>query len=184
MASADDHAIAEAVIGGDRDAFRSLVEREADIVFRICYRVLRHPQEAEDAAQETFLSAYRALPTYRGEGSLRAWLARIATRHALRRRQGRGSSEPLEPLEGTVIDESREARPLQAALDGERRDELLSSVAALPDPLREVVVLKYFAELTLVEIADSTHRPVGTVKTHLHRALERLRRQFPEGAAS
>ena len=73
-----------AITSGDRDAFATLVEREALMVYRVCYRVLGTVSDAEDAAQETFVQAYRALATFRGEGSRTGWLRRIATRQALR----------------------------------------------------------------------------------------------------
>src|SRR5574337_471527 len=74
-----DAELVEAITAGDRDAFRVIVEREAALVFRCCYRVLGDVAEAEDAAQEAFVLGFRALGTYRGSGSLSAWLARIAT---------------------------------------------------------------------------------------------------------
>ena len=80
----DDRATAEAVLAGDRDAFRRLVDREGPAVVRACYRILGDIHEAEDAAQEAFVTAYRSLPSWRGDGPFGAWLTRIAVRIALR----------------------------------------------------------------------------------------------------
>ena len=178
--SVDDRAIVDGVRAGDPDAVRALVERDGEVVYRTCYRILGRADEAEDAAQETCLSAYRAIGTYRGEGPVRAWRARIATRSALTRREQRRETAPLEPNAYQVPDRSPEADPAGAALADERRRLLLERVTALPEPYREVVALTYFADLPLSQVAEVTQRPLGTVKTHLHRALERLRRSLAE----
>src|SRR6476469_4379573 len=80
----DERAIVAAVLAGDRDAFRRLVEREADALVRACQRVLGDHAEAEDGAQEAFVTAYRSLASWRGEGTFGAWLTRIGIRLALR----------------------------------------------------------------------------------------------------
>ncbi|MBA3777839.1 MAG: sigma-70 family RNA polymerase sigma factor [Chloroflexi bacterium] len=169
----DEGATVRAAAQGDREAFRILMERHAEIVYRVCYRVLTDPQEAEDATQETFLTAYRSLNTFRGEGTLRGWLSRIASRRSLARRARRRDAVPLEAV--SELPDRAQADPVDAALTAERRQALLREVADLPDQQREVITLSYFAELSLSEIAAATGRPLGTVKTHLHRGLERLR---------
>jgi len=80
---------------------------------------------------------------------------------------------PLEAV--SELPDRAEGDPVDAALISERRQALLREVADLPDQQREVITLSYFAELSLSEIATATGRPLGTVKTHLHRGLERLR---------
>ena len=178
----DDQALVDAVLAGDRDAFATVVQREGDVILRISYRILRDLAEAEDATQETFVAAFLALPTYRGEGSLRAWLSRIATRQALRKRATRPSTTRRDAVTETLPDDRSDTRPENAALAGERRDALVRSLDELPTAHRDIVILKYFGGLTLTEIADATGRPLGTVKTHLHRALERLRSMTVEGS--
>ena len=81
----DDRALIDALLSGDRRAFEVLVERETRTVYRACLRILGRPHDAEDVTQESFVAAYRAIGTYRGEGSLQGWLLRIATRQAFRR---------------------------------------------------------------------------------------------------
>jgi RNA polymerase sigma-70 factor (ECF subfamily) len=179
----DDRALVEAVIAGDQDAFRRLVERETGSVFRVCYRVLGRVHDAQDATQETFVIAYRALPTYRGDGSLAAWLARIATRQALRtasRRTETASLDAETPADGSghAID------PVSELVEAERAGAIRAAVARLPEPYREVVVLRFFAELSLGEISIATGRPLGTVKSHLHRGLARLRDRLGVEAAA
>jgi RNA polymerase sigma-70 factor (ECF subfamily) len=168
----DDRGLVDAVLAGDRDAFRLLVEREQVAVYRACLRILGRPHDAEDVAQESFVIAYRSLGTYRGEGPLGGWLMRIATRQAFRRLgQRREASElsPELPIGAPGSD------PLAVTLAGERQREVRLAVAGLNEPYREVVALRFFGELTLEEIASTTRRPLNTVKTHLRRGLERLR---------
>ena len=187
---ADDAAVVEAILAGDADAFRTLVDREAAAVIRACHRILGDLGEAEDVAQEAFVTAYRSLGSWRAEGPFGAWLSRIAVRLAIRqatRRRtvawvspgagGDGSSD--DPVARLRSDGS--ADPEGLMLRGERQLAVRNAVAALDEPYREVVALRFFAERSLDEIATLTGRPLGTVKTHLHRGLIRLRGQFAEG---
>jgi RNA polymerase sigma-70 factor, ECF subfamily len=180
----DDRALVEAVTSGDRDAFRRVVETESPSVFRICYRILGVAQEAEDAAQESFVIAYRSIDTYRGEGSLGAWVARIAARQAFRRLGQRREVVSLDLTAERAGPASHEADPLGRALDAERDLAVRAAVSTLPDPYREVVALRFFGELSLAEIAALTERPLGTVKTHLRRGLARLRETLGEEVAA
>ena len=168
----DDRGLVDAILDGDRDAFRLLVEREQVAVYRACLRILGRPHDAEDVAQESMVMAYRALGTYRGDGPLGGWLLRIATRQAFRRLGQRRETMEL-PLE--LPSATPGFDPVTITLAGERQREVRLAVAALREPYREVVALRFFAELSLDEIASVTRRPLNTVKTHLRRGLERLR---------
>ena len=170
----DDLQLVQAITSGDREAFRSLVEREQTPVFRTSYRVLGRVADAEDVTQETFVIAYRSIGTYRGEGSLGAWLGRIATRQALRRLSQRRDAISIDGP-GATVAASGGMDPLGQAIAAERSARIRSAVSALSEPYRETVALRFFAELSLAEIAEQTGRPLGTVKTHLHRGLARLR---------
>ena len=133
--------------------------------------------EAEDVAQEAFVIAYRSLGTWRGEGTLGAWIARIAVRLAVRRAARRrpvawiGATDPasVEQTAGQAPD------PARLALAREHHAAVRAAVAGLDEPYRETVALRFFAERSLAEIAALTGRPIGTVKTHLHRGLLKLR---------
>jgi len=170
----DDRALVDAVLAGDRFAFGHLVERETRSVYRACLRILGRQHDAEDVTQESFVAAYRALRTYRGEGSLRAWLLRIATRQSFRRLSQRRATVDLDAIPAPRLADAS-SEPTRVVIDLESRREVQEAVAALPDPYREVVALRFFADLSLAEVADATGRPLNTVKTHLRRGLERLR---------
>jgi DNA-directed RNA polymerase specialized sigma24 family protein len=131
----DERAIVDAVLRGDREAFRGLVEREADGLVRACARVLGDHAEAEDAAQEAFVTAYRSLASWRGEGPFGAWLTRIGIRVALRMASRRrtvawrhpGGERPTRASATDVLDAA--ARAAAQAAD---RDALAAS--PLTDP--------------------------------------------------
>jgi RNA polymerase sigma-70 factor (ECF subfamily) len=176
----DDRTLVDTIIAGDREAYRSLVERESTTVFRCCYRVLGHVEDAEDVAQEAFVTAYRSLASWRGDGPIRAWLAQIATRQALRAatRRTRASSLDVTGAEGGSIERIELAEtpdPSAALTAADTAAQVRDAVMDLPDPYRETIALRYFAELSIDEIARALDRPVGTVKVHVHRGLERLR---------
>ena len=182
-----------AVLAGDRDAFRPLLERESATVVRICHRVLGNLPDAEDAAQEAFVTAYRALGTWRGDGPFGAWLGRIAARVALRQAKRRGALRELTWIEppgaagGPNAGSPLRAHPdlgggrpapddpIGLILRSERATVVRSALAELEEPYRETLALRFFAELSIAEIAAQTGRPVPTVKTHLRRGLLRLR---------
>jgi len=136
------------------------------------------------------VTAYRSLASWRGDGPFGAWLTRIAVRIALRQVGKRravawldlstaadGSSGDAASAAATSAAMGAVARtdPSLLAIRAERASDVRLAVAALPEPYREVVVLRFFSELSLEEIARQTERPLGTVKTHLHRGLIRLR---------
>jgi RNA polymerase sigma-70 factor, ECF subfamily len=178
--STEQIAWSRALANGDERAFELLVERESPRVFRTCYRVLGRIDEAEDATQEAFVLAYRALGTFRGDGHPAAWLMRIATREAWRRaaqrRRQRAGIAALDEASlatmGTGVD------PVAEAIRTEERERVRQAVGCLPEPYREVISLRFFGELSLLEVCAATGRPEGTVKAQLHRGLQRLQAQL------
>jgi RNA polymerase sigma-70 factor (ECF subfamily) len=157
--------------------FREFVDRHATPVLRICYRILGRLDEAEDAAQETFVLAYRARATYRGDGTTDAWIARIATRESWRRHaQLTKRATRIRPLdEATAAHPHTSMDPADEAVTAERGAAVRDAVARLPEPYREVVTLRYFADLSPASIAAVVQRPEGTVRAQLHRGLGRLK---------
>jgi RNA polymerase sigma-70 factor (ECF subfamily) len=175
-----DRRLVDAVLAGDDDAFRVLVERESSNVIGLCRRMLGDPYEAEDVAQEAFLRAYRSLPTFRGDGPFGAWVWRIALRMALARLKQRPADLQADPTraEGWLEVPEAESDPAGGLLGEEQRQELLHAISALPESQRRVVALRFHSEQSLEEISTSTGVPIGTVKSRLHRALAALRHQL------
>ncbi len=154
------------------------MERDAPAVVRSARRILGDGHEAEDVAQEAFVIAYRSLPSWRGEGSLRAWVCRIAVRLAVRRATRRRTMGWIAPDESAVplhAPEDPAEDPALSIVRGDRAARLRAAVLALDEPYREVVALRFFGDRSLQEIAALTGRPLNTVKTHLRRGLERIR---------
>lgn len=170
----DDRALIDAVRAGDRRAFGILVDQETTVIYRACLRILGRPHDAEDVTQESFLIAFRSIGGFRGEGSLRGWLLRIATRQSFRRLGQRRPTADLDAVGEPLLADSR-TDPPRVVVAAEARREIRAAVARLPEPYREVVALRFFGELSLAETAEATGRPLNTVKTHLRRGLERLR---------
>lgn len=171
-----DRHLVDAAIAGDDEAFRVLVEREQANVIAICRRVLRDGAEAEDVAQEAFLQAYRALPTFRGDGAFGAWIGRIATRMAFARlkRPAELRADPTRE-EGWLVDMTDAADPQSLTLSAEDRAEIARSISRLPEAQRRTVAMRFYGDMSLEEIASATGVPKGTVKSRLHRALAALR---------
>jgi RNA polymerase sigma-70 factor (ECF subfamily) len=163
---------------GDLDAFNALVIEHQDLVFNLCYRMLGSRPAAEDAAQEAFIAAWRALPGLRGE-AFRPWLLRIAAngcRDELRRRARRPASSLDEALEAGSP-EPPDAGPLPEAtlLDSEVRARLEAALQELPGEQRLAVVLCDVEGLDYAEIATVMRSSLGTVKSRIARGRSKLR---------
>jgi RNA polymerase sigma factor (sigma-70 family) len=173
---------------GDVEDFNALVRLYEGRIYNLCYRMLGDPDSAADAAQDTFLSAYRNLRSFRG-GSFRSWMLRIATNtcyDALRARKRR----PAISLDMDA-DEDDDASPLQIADTAESptdfalRRELATAIqhglGALPDEQRLILILSDIEGLAYEEIAQITNTNIGTVKSRLSRGRSRLREVLKAG---
>ncbi|MFL5675939.1 MAG: RNA polymerase sigma factor [Chloroflexota bacterium] len=176
-ALANDRHLIDAVLAGDREAFRVFVERESVSVITACSRILRDPTEAQDAAQDTFVQAFEALGSYRGDGPFGAWLRRIAVRVAIAKLAARRDVVVLDELfvdgHGARADEGSDPEAL--ALGVEDRTAIVEAIGTLPADQRDVVLLRFYGDLSLEEISRVTSRPLGTVKSRLARGTARLR---------
>lgn len=181
----DDGALIARCVGGDRDAFSALVVRYQDRIWNAVYQRLGDAHATMDVAQEAFVNAYRALPTYRSEGSFYGWLFTIAMNEVRdhRRKQGRAlDKQSLDAPRGDKL----EGRHVVAAPDdvSAREDEehaeheVRAALAELEDDDARVLVLKDIEGLPYAEIAKLLAWPVGQVKSKVHRARIRLRRKL------
>jgi len=169
------------VVAGDGEAFRQLVERHQRPVYGLLLRMVRVPALAEDLAQETLIKAYRAIGTFDRSRKFSSWLFKIAHNTAIDHlRKNRPPTVPLETTEGERLDplallavpesQSPEAR----ARGRDLAEALQEALMTLRPDYREAVLLRFQQGLPYDEIADILDLPLGTVKTHLHRARKQM----------
>jgi RNA polymerase sigma-70 factor (ECF subfamily) len=174
----EDERLVRACQGGEREAFSGLVERYQRDVYRLCYRYVNNHHDANDMAQEAFLKAFRALPSFRGDSSFSTWLYRIAVNTCLNFRQSRRA--PYEPLSEELPDLTP---PVALSIEeGERAASVRAAVAKLPEKQRATLILKLYHELTHEEVARILGSSVGTVKANLFHALNNLRKTLAGSA--
>ncbi|HEY2938492.1 MAG TPA: sigma-70 family RNA polymerase sigma factor [Gaiellaceae bacterium] len=174
-ASRREQELVERAKRGDVDAYETLLLEHERFAYRMAYLITRDAGDAEDALQDAFLKAYRALGRFRHGAAFRPWLLKIVTNEARTRSRSRrrhaaiasraGEREPPAPLE---------ASPESALLSDEMRHRLLAAVDRLPEKLRAVVTCRYLLELSEEETAAMLGIRRGTVKSRLSRALEKL----------
>jgi RNA polymerase sigma-70 factor (ECF subfamily) len=159
---------------GDQEAFAEIVERHESMVFGLAYRFFNDRPRAEEIAQDVFLQLYRNLDAIESDSHLLFWLRQVTTRRCIdvmrRARLKAVSLDDAEPLHAVP---RGDADPLR-----DRR--LRKFIAELPDVQRTVVTLRYQEDLDPAEICRIVEMPVNTVKSHLHRALQTLRRRLGE----
>lgn len=159
---------------GDQDAFREIVEQYASVTERTA-RVLMQQYsrpEAEDAVQEAWLDAWRGLSRFDLERPFRPWILTLLANRC--RMVARKKSLPTLPYDAHSDVEDSLATELYTV--GKPRDEELEgALTQLEESQRQVIALRFYADLSLEEIAEVTGAPLGTVKSRLHRALARLR---------
>lgn len=187
MSGRDEQAIIAAVLRGDRERYRELVERHHAMLHGLLVRLLADPVLAADIAHETFVRAYGGLEGFRGRSSFSTWLVQIGinlARDELRRRRRRPPTVSLDQrLEdlghcAEPADENRRNDTLDCLCRQESDRLLLSALARLPLQYREVLTLRYFNDWSFAEIADVTGESVGTLKVRAHRARLMLRDQM------
>ncbi|MCO5099374.1 MAG: RNA polymerase sigma factor [Burkholderiaceae bacterium] len=173
------------VIAGDAQAFRILMQRHNQLLYRTARSIVRNEAEAEDVVQEGWLQAYRALHEFRGDSKLATWLVRIVANEALGRLRGAGRRAEVIPLDTTVdsatfagepnmqVPESE--RPDHLAERGEIRRVLEARIDELPDAFRSVFVLRAVEEMSVDEVAAVLGIPEATVRTRHFRARSMLR---------
>lgn len=167
-----------AVLANRPGAFAGLVREHQRLVWMLVQRLVREPEVARELCQEAFARVARELAGYRFESSLRTWIGRVATSVALRHLERRR-------IETVEFDDSHEAAadtpgPAEQLAHSQAMQRLRDAIDALPPVPRLVVTLFHLEELSIDEVAALTGLKAGTVKSHLHRARERLRHHLTE----
>jgi RNA polymerase sigma-70 factor (ECF subfamily) len=167
----DDDELVRRARSGDREAFGMLVARHQQVAFRTAYAVCGDAAEAEDATQEAFVKAYRALWRFRRGAPWRPWLLRIVANEARNRRRSAGRREHLAA-------QAAAAAPPDPGLPDYTAGELTEALGRLEPPHREVILLRHVLELSEAETAIALGCRRGTVKSRLSRGLARLREEL------
>ena len=170
---------------GDADAFRLLVDRFGDDLFRLACANLGSEADAADLVQETLVGAFRGIGSFDGRSSLRTWLLRILFNQASKARRSRRvrHAVPLHAVDGSAgtgrdADRTMVQAPPQPAVDA--RLDALAMLRTLSNEHREILVLREIQRLSYGEIAEALNLPVGTVESRLYRARQELLRRFPQ----
>src|SRR5258708_33892327 len=169
-----DQEVVQRCLSGDADAYADLVERYGGRVYNVALRITHDPDAAHDCAQDAFIRAYRALHQYDPAYPFGPWIFRITTNASLNFVQrGRGREITVEELPEDP--EPPEAGPELAAVRKEELQEVLDAMAQLPPAYRAALTLRHMQQLSYQEVAEALGIPLGTVKTHLHRARAALK---------
>jgi RNA polymerase sigma-70 factor (ECF subfamily) len=175
-----DEQLVEMAVTENPDAFGVIVTRWERKIFALCYGMLSREDEAKDAAQETFIAAYRNLKNFRGDAKVSSWLHRIAVNQCLTtKRRAKTRSESFLDDEANSEDKVFVAplnlSPSKTTEQSERLQVVRQAVFSLPVDLRQVIVMKEFEDMTFQQISDTLDLPLSTVKSRLYTALKQLR---------
>lgn len=184
--SARDRELVRRLRERDERAFRELVAEHRDRVYNLTYRMLGNRAEAEDVAQEVFITVFKTVDSFREEAKFSTWLYRVAVNHCknrikyLARRHDRSKDE-LDENAGSVAEAGPPGpmrRPDRAVEGAQMEVVLQEAINALDEEHRAVVILREIEDLSIEEICEITGLPDGTVKSRLHRARLVLRKKM------
>lgn len=172
QANETDLAILDRILTGDQSAYRALISRHKDYAFTVAYRILNHREEAEEAAQDAFMQAFRSLNSFNREAKFTTWFYRIVFNAALgRKRKNKVITEPIEDfqLAGLGLTDSTDNFRAQ-----ERHEHLQRALRNLSPDDVTMITLFYLKEFSLEEIEGITGIAANTAKVKIHRARKRL----------
>lgn len=168
-------------LDGNRQSFAPVVRYFQARIYRLCFRYLGTAQDAEDAAAEVFIKAFRSLHSYDSRFAFSTWLYRIAVNHSLsllrRRKLESGFLESEGSQDAAPVKEARSKCPETVFFEAGQTEDLLNALDGLPENYRTVLVLKYQQDLSYKEIGEIMDIPVNTVASHILRGKKILKEQ-------
>ena len=171
-----DEALVEASLAGATQAFDELVTRHRRAVYHVCYRFVNNHEDAADLTQDTFVRAWKALASFRGQARFSTWVHRIAVNVSL-------NQVSLKTPRGEAVDfdtmaDTREPAPGHSLVVAERQAMVRAAVAALPPRQRAALILRTYHDLSHREVAAIVGTSVGAVKANVFHALANLRKRL------
>lgn len=165
-------------IAGNEDAIAKLVHQYETGVFRLALSIVGDVAEANEITQDVFIAALRSLPAYQDKKSFKAWIYTIALNHSRTHLRKRKTLERLKATLTSIfrVEFQKQTMPEEAVIQNEKEALLWNCLTQLDERLRVVIVLRYFHELSTVEIAEVLSLNEGTVHSRLHNGRERLRK--------
>jgi RNA polymerase sigma-70 factor, ECF subfamily len=176
----EDSQIIERTLGGEPEAFNFLVRRWERQIYGLTLRMLGRDEDARDATQETFLSAYRNLSKFRGEAKFSSWIYRIALNICNTKLRTRRNAVSLdEQWEATGFEVAADIEDLSSGIQQEQiAKHVRRALQALPPDMRQVIIMKEYDGLKFAEIAEVLGIPLSTVKTRMYTGLSELRKRL------
>ncbi|MBW2937750.1 RNA polymerase sigma factor [Aureisphaera sp. CAU 1614] len=175
MTTSTDHQLINNTLHGNTQAFSVLVERYQNFVFTIAVRMLRNREEAEEVAQDSFIKAFEALSTYRGEAKFSSWLYSIVYRKTLDRIRKNNNSRTIELVEEITETETEDIENALHFIQIQERNELIKKgIEQLPEQEAAIITFFYFEELSIKEISEITQLSEDNVKIKLFRSRKKL----------
>jgi len=178
MNIAKDRSLTQLAAQGDQDAFGELVQLHQSAVFNVAYRMLGNQRDAEDAAQEAFIRAYKAFDNFDSDRPFRPWIKRIVTNLCLNRIKGHRPTLSLES--GLPPPKEPNPGPEAQTAKRQRETEIRSAIISLNPRYRAVIELRHFQDMNYEEIAKTLSKPLSTVKSDLFRARKMLAEKLKE----
>lgn len=175
-----DHELVERVLGGDEKAFREIIIRHNRIIYAAARPVLGNSSDLDDIVQDILIKIFMGLSKFRGDSLLSTWIYRISRNESL----NAASKNRPDTLDIHALHDipSPSDTPDKVYRKKSEQKKLRACLEELEDNYREIIELRYIAEKSYKEIASILDKPIGTVKTDIHRARKRLRRLFTDGS--
>ena len=185
MSNNNDQYYIDKVLKGEDNAFSILIDRYKNLVFTLCYRIIKDKEYAEEAAQDTFLKVYKSLAKFKGEAKFSSWIYRIAYNTSLdklksiKRHSDSVSSINIDEYEFADMDST-----MDILENNEFKSQIKSSIKKLHKEEAFILTLYYYEDMSMQEIADITGHKANSIKVKIHRSRQKLmiilRKQLPK----
>ena len=162
------------LVKGDEKAFERLVRENQNRVYAVCLNMLKNPHDAQDAAQDAFIKAFRSIRSFKAESKIETWLTKIAVNTCLDMLRSRKETVDIDDQYDLAGGETPESEFERSS----RREAVRAALSRLPAEFRAVVILKYVEDRSYEEIAEVLNINVNTVRTRLFRAREKIKKIF------